>query len=666
MRKLSGDARFIALIVIAVAVLFSDVLFFGNGFYLRDVLRDHMPSRFVLRQIVLRHHELPLWNPWFSAGQPLAANPGYQAFYPGTWLTLLPDFRWGFDLEIVAHVMLAAAGMFALLRGLALRIESALFGAIAFALGGAILSFTSALPYLAAVAWWPLILLYTIRVLRGGRRRDAALLALTLGMMFLAAEQSVMIQTAILIASVVIAERRPIKFLAAACVAGLLIASVQIAPALALKRESGRGKDLRADEALAWSMPRDRVIELVAPHAHGRISDDANSYTGAARYRPPRVPLVLGIYCGIAVPLLFVAGLFMPSDARAAASRRTPKAWAISLVVLSYLMAIGDNGPLMRWLYNAGVFRTIRYPEKFIVFGLFAMIVFAAMVIDRLDRRLAIVLVIITTADVLRQFNELSPRKPAEFFEPPPLANVLAETRGRSRVFWPVEWHPRLGAILGRDATAAAHEMLIPFANALYGIASVGEIDINLTTQQRSADFVQSMWETAARTKQFGPFLAMANVEYVVTPQVVHTPTRPRYDFADQIVPIRSRGDFVNAMTRGGWSDRVAFVETTPFAPAPGDVLRVVERPNDVDLDIRADGRALLLIRSTFHKNWRAAIDGRDTALQPANIGFTALEVPAGTHHVALRFRDPVVTIGAIVSLIALAGTLFMLRERSS
>src|SRR5437764_1355380 len=172
MQRPSTDAKIAALLAVAVALVFSDVLFLGNGFYIRDIYRDYLPSRFVLRT-VLAGGEFPMWNRYWSAGQPLAANPGFQAFYPGTWLAFLPSFFFGFNLEIVAHIALATVGMFLLLRSTELRIESALFGAVAFGCGGVILSLTNLLPFLTSVAWWPLSLMFA-RHRRWAARRGTA------------------------------------------------------------------------------------------------------------------------------------------------------------------------------------------------------------------------------------------------------------------------------------------------------------------------------------------------------------------------------------------------------------------------------------------------------------------------------------------------------------
>ena len=136
-------------------------------------------------------------------------------------------------------------------------------------------------------------------------------------------------------------------------------------------------------------MPLIRPAELFYAHAFGRITDDGNAYRGAWRYRPQRLPLIFSIYCGLLVPLLAIAGVAM----------RLAK-WTWIAIPLSYFLAIGSNGliyPFYRW---------IRYPEKFILFGLFALIILAATAFDRLDRRLAPFLLLFTIGDLALHVNE--------------------------------------------------------------------------------------------------------------------------------------------------------------------------------------------------------------------------------------------------------------------
>src|SRR5205807_9093770 len=105
---------------------------------------------------------------------------------------------------------------------------------------------------------------------------------------------------------------------------------------------------------------------------------------------------------------------------------------------------------------------------------------------------------------------------------------------------------------------------LFPFTPAMYGLRTIYEIDINLTTLRPAADLVQSMWEALRAGGPIRPFMLMGNAEYLVLPgrpiRITRGLTLPRYWFADQIVPIRSREEFVRDLVSRRFSDRVAFV----------------------------------------------------------------------------------------------------------
>ena len=92
-----------------VSILFVDVLTGINNFYMRDLTRYYYPAKQILREIVYRG-EFPYWNPYFSAGQPIAANPEHEVFYPLTWLILLPSYDFGFRLHILIHIYIGVLG----------------------------------------------------------------------------------------------------------------------------------------------------------------------------------------------------------------------------------------------------------------------------------------------------------------------------------------------------------------------------------------------------------------------------------------------------------------------------------------------------------------------------------------------------------------------------
>jgi len=193
-----ADLVAIAVLVLLGTLLFIDVLAGVNGFYMRDLTRYYYPTKQILRDIVL-HGEFPYWNRFFSGGQPIAANPEHEVFYPLTWLILLPSYNLGFRLHILVHVYIGLLGMYALLRSMELRPFAAWFGAVAWGLGGIYLSYINLLPILFCAAWLPLTCLFVRRFLLRRSVRDFALAALFLGLQFLVGEPTTVMQTGLLI-----------------------------------------------------------------------------------------------------------------------------------------------------------------------------------------------------------------------------------------------------------------------------------------------------------------------------------------------------------------------------------------------------------------------------------------------------------------------------------
>ena len=187
-----------ALLSLIATISFADVLFGVNQLYMRDLTRYYYPAKQILREVV-QHGEFPYWNRYFSAGQPIAANPEHEVFYPLTWLILLPSYDLGYRLHILIHIYIGLLGMYALLRSMELRPPAAWFGALSFGLGGIYLSYVNLLPILFCAAWLPLTCLFVRRFLLRRNIRDFAAAALFLGMQFLVAEPTTVMQTGLLI-----------------------------------------------------------------------------------------------------------------------------------------------------------------------------------------------------------------------------------------------------------------------------------------------------------------------------------------------------------------------------------------------------------------------------------------------------------------------------------
>jgi hypothetical protein len=387
--KLTGrskDILALGTLALLATIFFADVLAGVNQLYLRDLTRFYYPSKQVLRQIV-KEGEFPYWNRAISAGQPMAANPEYEVFYPLTWLILLPNFDLGYRLLILVHIYIALFGMYALLRSMELKRFAAFAGALTFGLGGPFLSYVNLLPILFCAAWIPLVALYIRRFLLAHQLRDFALGSLFVGLQFLVAEPTTILQTGILLGCYALyrgwySHSRLSKsisglgWIALFYICGLLVGAVQILPAIDHVRESARSRPFDFALVSAWSFPGVRLAELAYPNLLGHISiGQVTWYWGGSLYPVMGSPFLYSVYCGLLLVAVAIGGAFArPRGGRA----------VLILMLVSFVFALGGHTPLFRFLYDHGILTTVRYPEKFLLLGLFALIVFGAQMLDRL------------------------------------------------------------------------------------------------------------------------------------------------------------------------------------------------------------------------------------------------------------------------------------------
>jgi len=652
----SEDAIALVATAILIAVAFADVLFFHRVFYMRDVARFFAPNFAVLHDLI-RSGSFPFWNPHYNAGQPFAANPAYAALYPlQWWFTSL-------HIEIVAHYFVAASGMYLFLRSLGLRPSSSFFGAISFALGGMMLSLSNLCTVLLGMAWLPW-LGWAVS------RRRFPLAALFLGLILIIGDQAVILEAGFLTAAWAI-WRREWKPAAVILIGGLLVGSAQIIPAIDHQLDSGRATAIAESIATQWTMPAVRPLELALPALFGAFGDVPIYWAAERFYGKMSLPWVLSFYAGMLVVVLACAGFI----------RRVP-GWGFVAVIV----ATGYLASITPIVYRGGL-RSVRYPEKFFMMADVALIVFASIVADRIFddgalRRIAAMVaacvviaalvsfafvpaipaarngavatiatalmltlllafgrpplaafVLFLLVDLGLRVRGLTPRIDASYYDPPPLA---AQLRG-GRVFNDAEWRlmfePPAPAPVDVQL-ARQRDGLLPDMQALWGIDAVLENDVTLTNLLPSIEFRSRFWEARFRRREEVPALmTMAGVTHVIelrdTFRVVALPQNRRFYF-----------------------------------PANGRVIRETEKPGAIDLDVEASGKAQLVISETRHKYWKGTLDGAPAELHPANIAFQSIEIPAGRHHVALRYRNPLIVIFGFVSLITAAGLIVVSRWR--
>jgi hypothetical protein len=754
----------VALLSAIATIFFIEIVAGTQNFYMRDLTRYYYPAKHALREIIL-NGEFPYWNRLFSAGQPMAANPEHEVFYPLTWLLLLPNYDFAYRFHILIHVYITLIGMYALLRSMRNGVAASFFGALIWGLGGVFLSYINLLPIMFCAAWLPLTALFTRRLMITHRWRDFALAGIFLGVQCLVGEPTTVMQTGLILGMYALhrgwhSARRVkgmiqnVALVGAVSIAGFLVGAAQMLPASDLVGDSARSRPFEFGLVSAWSLPWPKLAEVIYPNILGHISiDRVMWYWGGGLYPNMGSPFIFSIYSGLLMMSLVVAALFI---------RPRGSVLVLSLTTFSLLLALGSNTPALKFLYDIKVASAIRYPEKFILIAVFALIVFAARLLqDVLDgddalreaalgfaiavtlvagvvvlsrftplydqwfmrlwsmkpgagtTRMAnisyhdwivalsrgiLLCVLLASVRILRRpiwltaaalfvcfdlglvMREINPTMPARFFtQKPPVERTLPANRNQYRVFHESDWYGTEMPAKQYFSTGASvywivRNGMLPMTPAGAGIATVLERDYDKTALHPTMDIVDCVWDLkrSGRTDWQRPFMAMSNAWYRASYrpfdaerkraggnmtranpiQFIEVEHYPRYYFADQVIPVRDRHDFVEKLKGGTYSDRVAFVQNHKrFVPGRGAVSSWRETANTASIDVTADSASFLVMSVTPHKYWNIEVDGRAVRPVVTNIAYQGIEVPGGRHTVTMRYRNPKVVQGSFVSI---------------
>lgn len=279
-------------LLLAVLIVYHE-LAFSNGVPFAYDLFNYFYPHLSYAGERLRHLELPLWNPYIFTGAPFVANIQTAIFYPTTWLSVVMSPPNVVRYSALFHIWLAALGTYGFLRihGGVSPIP-AILSAFSFAFGGFVSSQFGHPNQLAAAAWLPVQLLAAGRIIE---RRDvawSALLALAIGLQFLAGHTQEFFFSMVTLAGfcawtlvwqplardlpagtpalerlmlhIVSWIRAAVGLGLAGLVAALLMAP-QLIPTLELSKLGIRGAGLTPEEASSFSWPPWQILRGVLP-----------------------------------------------------------------------------------------------------------------------------------------------------------------------------------------------------------------------------------------------------------------------------------------------------------------------------------------------------------------------------------------------------------------
>lgn len=89
---------------------------------------------------------------------------------------------------------------------------------------------------------------------------------------------------------------------------------------------------------------------------------------------------------------------------------------------------------------------------------------------------------------------------------------------------------------------------------------------------------------------------------------------------------------------------------------------------NNIQGDITLDKKGIMALSIPYSKGWSAYVDGNKTEILRGNVMYMALPLEAGTHHIILKYRTPLLNAGCLVSVIAILifiGIIIMNKRRT-
>jgi hypothetical protein len=358
-----GDVPALAGLFALVLALYGRPLLDGTVYFQRDVQLMWLTHARAFVEAV-RGGEWPTWNPWIAFGQPLWADANTQVLYPPTWLLLvLAPWRY-YVLFVVGHLLLAAAGTYALSRSLAFSRTAAWVTAAVWVGSGPLASQVPVWNQLAGAAWMPWTVFFALRALRTRRVPPLLLWGGGHALQILAGAPEAALMTLAGIGAAALAmvlaarpETRPatVRALGAMAAAGVIalgLSAGQWVPSLEMARRSDRAL-LSEAMRTQWSVHPVALAQAVVPVAL------------------PDVPLEPAQRRGVFESTDFMPSLYLGASALglgAVALAGPRRRFALGLLLClgaAVAIALGRHAPFERAATLLLPFlRSFRYPVK--------------------------------------------------------------------------------------------------------------------------------------------------------------------------------------------------------------------------------------------------------------------------------------------------------------
>jgi hypothetical protein len=354
--------RLFFLLGVLIVISHPGIAFGTRVFSYRDAGLFTYPVSYYFRHC-FRHGQWPLWNPYNNCGIPFLAQWNTLTLYPPSLVYLLLPMPWSLNAFLLAHLFLAALGMYRLCHLWFGTRFGASVAALAFAWNGLTFQFLAWSCHIAALAWMPWVILNCARATREGRRRWVWA-ALAGACQMLAGAPETVLFTWLIIAAILaldVLQKNQSFWTTTTRVAwvAMLVCALSAAQLLPWLDLLAHGDRSSASGGNAWSLPPWGLANFLVPLFHS-----TGSITGV--FMQPEQQWTSSYYLGILPLLLAVAAIWRQRRAR-------PVLLAV-LALAAILFAFGDAGFVLALLRRCfPLLGFTRYPIKFIVMAIFCL-----------------------------------------------------------------------------------------------------------------------------------------------------------------------------------------------------------------------------------------------------------------------------------------------------
>ncbi len=624
--------RWAALLAFLLLVFYWTPLTSSSASIQWDAVDVHYSSQKYFADHV-RDGKLPYWTPYIFSGFPFLADPQVGAWYPLNWPFFLAGITpKAIQGEIVLHALLACAGAYLLLLRMFEAPWAALFGALAYGLGGYFAGHSSHLGIFSTASLFPWLLYLFRRAYESSSSRWLAAAAATGGCLILAGH----FQTALyafaglgLFAAAHVVEQPGAWKRAALGVAGIVAPALLISMILALPGLELTQNSLRA--GADYSRSRDGALTLgslatlVEPDALGAATGD---------YKGP----------GDITQYYFYGGLLLLPFAVFGAWERRARIFGLILVVPVFWYMLGPSAGLYRVIGLVPGFSQVRAPVHAWFVVALGLSLLAASGVRALNARLkrawvGAVLVAVLFFDVAYRncWDNRLAYAPASFDQ--------LYGRGQSLLRqYVVGKLPPLSRFEAPDGIAALGPLNGPLDLRLESTYGYNPLQLSAYADYRSA-----IASNAALRKGLnaGVRLDLQTHDLLREPGYL-----ARVSFPKALEQVNSLEQSRTALAKLNPAE--GSIVLGPVASLRQDANGTARVTNHQEgryrIHYRAAANSLLRFAVPYFPGWRAEVDGRELPVLRTDHAFLGVVVPAGEKDLTLVFHSDRLAAGALLS----------------